>query len=428
MLIGGRIHAGSGKSGTRIDLSSYRHSAKIPLASLEACDIIDVAWRHLRGQLDETGSAITCCGSIPRDDPCYETDMKAIIHIGLPKAGSTSLQRWIYVNRADLESNGVYILAPKESLARGWKLIPASMYVGIHELGFPEQTIRQRLGKPPYEGEVENIYKSLILEFECMRTSRPRIFLASCERIIWLNESQIIAFDKLLSHYFESRTYIAYIRNTVDYYISWYSQKLYNNNLPRSMNLHEYLQYCTSDTTSISRESYWHQLFIWEGMFGDNFNVRLLESEWLLENDLYKDFSSLIGVPVYSKPARANESFAAEYIEYVMKINELFGHSIPIDTRRKALNFLQHYSIGKPKLSISEVQAHAIRMKIHDQEEKIRRKFFQTRKSLYSEKSRAQEVLASPLTVNQLAAIDAEIQKAISPTKWDQYRLAPTHA
>lgn len=349
--------------------------------------------------------------------------MKAIIHIGLPKTGSTSLQRWINLNQTELESNGVHILTPKRSLSNDGQLIPASIYVGIYELGIPEETARQRLGRLPYEGDIENIYKSAIFEFENMRASGAEVFLASGERIIWLNQSQIIAFDKLLSNYFESRNYIAYIRNTVDYYISWYSQKLYNNRFPRRMSLHDFLQYCTNDTGIRSRESYWHQIFLWENMFGNNFDVRLLESEWLLGNDLYKDFSSTIGVPVYSKPANANESFAAEYIEYVTKINEIFGHALPLGTRRKAFDFLQHCSIGKPKLNISDKQAHAIHMKTHEQEERIREKFFPKRKKLFSDVCRGQEVLPTPLSVNRMAAIDAEIKKAISPTDWDQFRL-----
>ena len=350
--------------------------------------------------------------------------MKAIIHIGLPKTGSTSLQKWIYLNRSALKSNGVHILAPRGALARGWKLIPASIHVGISELGMPERMANQRLGRPPYEDDVENIYKSLIVEFENMPTTGPGIFLSSCERIVWLHEGQILAFDKLLSRYFESRKYIAYIRNTVDYYISWYSQKLYNNSLPKKMDLHEFLRYCTNDTATRSRESYWHQIFLWGNMLGNNFDVRLLESEWLLENDLYEDFSSLIGVPVYSKPENANESFAAEYIEYVMEMNESFGQAIPLATRRKALDFLQHCSLGKPKLNISDEQAHSLHMKTQEQEERMRMRFFPNRKKLFSEVYRGQEVAAVPLTENRMAAIDAEIRKAISPTNWDRFSLS----
>lgn len=327
------------------------------------------------------------------------------------------------MNRMEFESIGVRILPSKCQISRHCELIPASIHAGIHEFGIPEEKMRQSLGKPLYKGETENKFKSLVFEFENMLTYGASTFLASCEKLIWLNEIQIATLDRFLSQFFEDRIYMIYIRNTIDYYISRYSQKLYNNSLPGWMNLEEFLKYCINETFAGDRINYWDQVFLWKNIFGDSFFVRLLESDWLVKNDLIEDFSSFIGIPSYCKPSNQNESFAAEYIEYVMKINKTFGHKIPLTTRRKAFNFLQNSSRGKPKLSVSDELAHSVQKKTHDQEERIRYKFFPERKRLFAKKHRNPVVAPIPLTKKRMAAIDVEIQKAIYPTNWDRFKL-----
>ena len=90
----------------------------------------------------------------------------------------------------------------------------------------------------------------------------------------------------------------------------------------------------------------------------------------MTNGDLIEDFSSLIGIGPFSKPARLNESFAAEYIEYIRQINSSFPDALPRHVRDRANKILQAASEGKSKLSVSDEQAQSIRESLREREDK----------------------------------------------------------
>ena len=355
--------------------------------------------------------------------------MKAIIHIGMEKTGSSSIQTWLRANRAALEAEGVY---PNEGVGvldriRRLALKHAIYQVAKDEMGVDDKTawVGPRKRDPHWAGKMFENVKLLSNQLE-EYSKMSGTFVYSLEVIYRCHEIQMIALEKYLSRYFEDRTYVVYIRNTVDFFLSMYVQKLRNNIFFEcgTLEYSEFLNRCTSGLVPYGLESSFENLFVWKRILKDKFNVRLLESDWLVEGDLINDFASLVGVSTFCKPGRINESFAAEYIEYVRLVNLEYKDTLPQLIRRKALKCLTDASSGKPKLNISDALAESIRELHRDQEERIRRQFFPERPSLYSIKFHGQEISPAPLSERRKVEIGSMIQKQIAPEEWLPHKLA----
>lgn len=367
--------------------------------------------------------------------------MKAIIHIGMPKTGSRTIQVWMRSNYDALNAMGVRtFFAPvpllliasihaatiedgidEKSAWQGWEGKP-----GAKKLGFQvdENTnrwaaVEQKLARAK---KTEKYFKFLIGKLQQI-SKESGIFLWSDERL-YDKKNLISSLDKLLARFFDDRIYVMYIRNSVDYFVSKYSQDLRDcDENYGTMKFAEYLENHSNRANFHDEDLPLENLFTWQNLIGDRLNVRLAESDWLVNGDLIEDFSSLLGVDVFRKPVRKNESFAAEYIEYVRFLNRRFGRSLPSDIRIYALDILTQASSGKPKLAASVEQANSILNLHRELEEKVREKFFPDRPFLFSQEFRKRGIMPSPLTNCRKAKIESEISEGLG-MDWGPYVIA----
>lgn len=344
-------------------------------------------------------------------------EMKALIHIGLPKCGSGTLQSWRRLNRDALET--VRVRASGASLP---ELILASIHVAVHELGVDEETAWRGIAPRmrSMKGRTREIYETLSGIFQEM-TADPGVFLYCHEYLFMRDEIQIISLDRYLSKFFEELTYVVYIRDTIDLFTSLYSQILRGK---KTMEFQKWLVKCIYDPRQRRVENYFDRLLVWDRVVGERLNVRLLESDWLTNGDLIEDFSSLVGVGSLDKPPIANASFAAEYIEYIRFLNLDIAHFLPLEVRKRVLKFLTFASSGKPRLSVSDDHAESIRGLFREKEEKIRKRFFPNRPFLFRQKFRGEGLMPAPLSNRRKAEIETEIRKQLTRKEWESYSLA----
>lgn len=361
----------------------------------------------------------------PSDNPhigrVAEVEMKAFVHIGLPKNGSTSIQSWMSSNREAIEAGGVRNLG-----AGSYELICATVHVAMSELGLDEKTAwthYRKIIKSEQRDKSRQIYADLTENLGRMKPG-PGIFVCSNEHIFMQREFHIRALDMYLSRFFEDRTYVVYIRDTIDLFTSLYSQQIRNLNFRFCMDFESWLDKCVNDPRPNCAENYFDRLFVWDEVVGKKLNVRLLETEWLTNGDLIDDFSSLIGIGPFSKPARLNESFAAEYIEYIRQLNGALPDAFPRQVRDRANKILQAASEGKSKLSVSDEQARSIRESLREREEKIRKRYFPDRPFLFSPKSRGEGVTPMPLSDQRKVEIESEIRQKMTANEWELYSQA----
>lgn len=349
--------------------------------------------------------------------------MKAFIHIGMAKVGSTSIQTWLNLNRDNLRKVGVYSL--QEELPRRG-LWNASLHLAMREIGV-EQLMANLWPINDFGDEKKKMIEEHwnLVDAKLKKLSgEPGIFVYSAENIYGLQDIRIIALDKMLSLFFQEITYIVYIRDTVDHYISQYSEKLRLNVLDPVISFSKILEKFAEEIYPYGYKYSLERIFVWDKVIGERLMVRLLESDFLLNSDLIEDFASVLGVDAFRKPEKMRESFAAEYIEYVRFLNSEFGESLPKDIRRNALEILSTASAGKPKLSASDAQAVAIHATNRHLEGKIRKKFFPDRPFLFSPKRRGDGVAPAALTERRKAAIQTQIREKIGPAGWKPYDLA----
>ena len=351
--------------------------------------------------------------------------MKAIIHIGMPKTGSTTIQTWMRSNRVPMEVGGMCSIGVEEPLREAMTFAP--LHVALHEMGIDRRTLLEsvEIWMRHKADRIDGCYEFLTEEFEKL-SGRPGTFICSHEGIYGHGEIHARALDKFLSRFFVDRTYVVYIRDTLDTLLSLYSQKLRNFRevLYTKLDFPEVIDRWIELEHPFGEKSSIGHLFFWDEIVGDRLDVRLLEPDWLVNGDLIEDFASLVGVDALGKPGRTNESFAAEYTEYVRYLNREFGSALPAEIRRKALEILTAASAGKPKLAVFDEQAEKIREKNRELEERVRKRFFPDRPHLFSPKSRGPAVMPMPLTGSSKTKIDSEIRKKMKPEVWEPRELA----
>ena len=352
--------------------------------------------------------------------------MKAVIHIGMMKTGTTSIQEWLRSNRAALEAEGVHSnRGPRVYEKIGHVPLGNAVFqTALYELGADEKSLLEMNWMCNVKNKRRkriNNEKSAVMAEELEKFSGVSgTFIYSHEGIFKFCEIQMVALEKYLSRFFDDIIYVVYIRNALDFLLSMYNQKILRSPIfaDATQGYSEFLKYCASNPAPYGRESSYGNLLNWHKVLGDKLRVRLLESDWLIEGDLIEDFASLVGVAAFEKPGRRNESLAAEYIEYFRFLNLELWDKLPRENRNKALDVLLRASSGKPKLAVSDEQARLLRDIHREQEERIRTRFFPDRQFLFSPKFHGSGVAPVPLTERRKTELESVIQEKLEPEDW----------
>ena len=341
--------------------------------------------------------------------------MKATIHIGMKKTGSTSIQSWMASNRTALEAAGVRLI---EGTVNDAALRNAACHVAKHELGEDEEIVWPGRWKSERR---DSDHDELSEKLENL-SRKSGIFVYSHEGLYDCTKFHMIALEQFLSRYFEDITYVAYIRDSADFFISMYSQKIVNfNKKYGSIPYSEMVDRCMRESVPFSPDSDFGNLHAWDGVFGEKFSVRLLDPCWLFKGDLIRDFASLIGVEAYRVPKKMNESLAAEYIEYCRELLVSFGKGYHTNFREPVMKTLLEASSGKPKLCFSDEQANAIYEFRREEQERIRIRFFPERDYLFAPKRRGGGIAPVPLTALRKKEIDSIFRKKIPQSVWKHF-------
>ena len=331
--------------------------------------------------------------------------MKAIIHIGMAKAGSTSIQTWLNVNRSVLKTQGVHSIERMSLCGGNTCAVRRAVYIRLREMGVDHTNawIGPRIPSENAYTEIEANYNFLISKLKII-SERAEFFVYSNENLFLCTDIQILALDEFISQYFNERTYVIYIRNFVDSLVSFYSEKLRGKSKrTNSANFLYMLTLFANQFPAYGELSDFERIFIWDNVVAENLNARLIEKDWLVKGNLIQDFASLVGVHEFKGIGKINQSFAAEYIEYIRFLNQ--QDTLPEELRMNTLRILTDLSSGKPKLVAPDNKAKLIEEKYRNLEDRIRIRFFHTRPYLFSPKIRGRGIMPVPLTDRRKAEI-----------------------
>lgn len=282
--------------------------------------------------------------------------MKAFLHIGTEKTGTTTIQNFLAKNRKYLLENG-YLYPSSPGKTNHIKLAIFAMKSSeiryIHKifgLTTSEQVTKfksQFKKKFKKELSIANFQTAILSSEHC---SSQLIFKEDIERL-----------KTFLDDFFEETKLIIYLRRQDKYLASLYSTGIICGQT-KGFSL-------PSKQTLARRYDYYHILKKWESVFGkDKIIVKVFERDRMLEGNLLTDFIKALDIKLdnqYVLIPNLNQSLDIYSLEYIRIINLCFKLFVNNQTNynkyrekivKSLLPYLQKYSNGN-KLLMSETMA-----------------------------------------------------------------------
>ena len=254
--------------------------------------------------------------------------MKAIIHIGTQKTGTTTIQSFLNLNRSALSSQGIrYEPFTPRNIAQMELGLAAIVRAGDtlevmgkrHAMG-----VKGRDSQVAFVDRLEKRLRDGVAEWP------EHTFLASSEQIhAWCyNPPRIRALHAFLSGIFDSVRYVVYYRSQEEFMLSTYSE-----NIRRG----EMLTLDAHIDDMIGKMNFNRRVRMWTDAVGaENLTVRLFDPALMPNRDLLDDFCAQTGVdraPLQTPP-RKNESLSVEEIALYRDLNR----RVPMMLRNGAAN------------------------------------------------------------------------------------------
>lgn len=309
--------------------------------------------------------------------------MRAIVHIGMPKTGSTSIQAFLWMNRAALRRQGVLYERCDPRFGSQLDHAVAAMAMTGRELNHNNKL---RYGYPDIASQKRTrATVEAHLERHAMRTGF-RAYLISSEHILpWLVTAEdAAALDTLLSRYFDPVHYIIYLRRQEEMVASSYSEVIKRG---YAVKLEAQLE------KDMQRFRYFDSVSLWAGVVGaDRLDVRLLESDWLRNGDLLADYCAACGLDPgpLAVPPRQNSSLTDEQAELLRIVNAVRPELRP-DGSRDPLAAALRDRIGRlptqgPPVALPPRARQWVRRHHEEGNEKLRAAWFPDRPELFPER------------------------------------------
>lgn len=269
---------------------------------------------------------------------------KLILHIGTEKTGTTSIQDFLYLNRVELEKNGVFF--------------PTS------PCGSPKFPNHRKLATACFrEGRVDDSFDSLNLTKESFSKWRDIITRSVIEELGSNNsplhvlssehfssrlttEEEIRTLYDLLVPLYDEILVVVYIRRQDEYVMSSYSTYL------KAGGTKFEIMSTLENHTDLNLYDLCNK---WEDVFGfSSLDVRVFERSSLINSNVVDDFCNVLGVELekFELPKReSNPSLNSKAQEYLRLLN-LSG--LDSSKRSKVVEFLEMEYAGKPRLPRAE--------------------------------------------------------------------------
>lgn len=359
--------------------------------------------------------------------------MKAVLHLGTEKTGTSTIQQTFAKNRSSLMDQGFYFMRCTGG-GNDRKLVAYCHGEDQYEVFHKAQSIDSFEKKMQFESQ-------LVKDFEEEVKSLPSsihtvIFSSEHFQSRLREESQREKLKALLSRFFDEFVFISYIRPQVDMAASHYSTYLKTRG---TKDLSEYMERCYPGNYYFD---HWRFLSNWEDSFpGQKFIVRIFDRDFMVGKDIVTDTCRAIGIDE-SKLENindANESVQPTGQELLRIINS----KMPVDNHDGEVNF-QRNAIVK---MVNKIYAGAGKrpdksqaIKLQDGfsgiNEKVRKRWFPERKELFSikyekfDKSNTVQwdvVSFFDLLLSEINALNPGKMAGVSPDKVDKIRDAAVY-
>jgi len=308
--------------------------------------------------------------------------MKAIVHIGAPKTGTSTLQSFMKANAAELSARG-FRYAPLYPHRKSEFELPMAALARLDK-PLPSRDEQLRYGAPDLETQKQQAEADIARLAAEVKGRSEHTALFSSEHIFpWMRSAASIAsFDGLFREIFSEVHYILYIRNPEDLVLSLYSQNVKNGG---SMRLDAYFRKLLPGLDIEPRVRAWVKT-----VGRERFDLRLFDRDALLEGDLVRDFCAACGIELEGlvPPERVNESLTATAAELLRTMNSRIPRLLPEGGFNPLAAGLVDWAMSAaadgPRMALSEKQRAVLAKHVDDGNERLRKAFFPERKTLFS--------------------------------------------
>ena len=242
--------------------------------------------------------------------------MKALIHIGIPKSGTSSIQAFLAMNRARLARQGVLYAPYTPALGSQFEFAVTALQACGQTIG-PELE-RRILGLRSIHDHAAYVAGYAQFLDATLRHSDATLFLGSSEHLhAWLRApAQIAALDSFLRARFAAVDYLVYLRRPEELVVSSYSEAV------RRGATHDLVTHLARHGTV----THWTALKPWLRAVGARrLSVRLVCPDALYGGDLLTDFASCAGIVLagLQRPAQVNAALSASEIALRRRLNRV---------------------------------------------------------------------------------------------------------
>ena len=304
--------------------------------------------------------------------------MKLILHIGTEKTGTTSIQKFLMINRELLNSNN--ILIPKTiSLPEGnhrWG--PAFAYDDDFEDDFTLRKFKKNkdLRKKMIEEKLKEFKKEISM-------SNANICIISSEQFSsrLTNIENIKKLKKLLSSLFDEISIVLYIRQPIEGAVSALSTSIKCGGVRKGLDLNIF----SNNLNNLKIIKTWETIFSKK-----NFKIKLFDKVEFVNNDLIQDFCCECNIKITSRftiPEKKNKTLTLDQMKYLNYLNQYYPRFINgrVNTKRGELNkfIIRNFKSSNyflpTKKDYQLFQEH-----FADDDDFIKREYFPHKKQLWS--------------------------------------------
>lgn len=307
-----------------------------------------------------------------------------IVHIGLNKTGSTSIQAWLDMNREALRRQGIWTdsLAPhggpELTTAVGWAMYGHSNRRNYVPRGWQKQAYRIH--------DRTDLDTKLAAFLHRVEAGFPPpgegTYVTSSEHIgaALKNVSEIQKLHDWFAERFDRVRYVVYIREQADWLASAYVQAVRSGS---GDSLEQFVE-------TRGQQDYDELVGKWAGIAGDeNVDVRIFHRARMVEGDLLADFASAIdaNLRTTARPRRLNDSMPPYQLRLMRGLNRatwpLIEKTPLVTVQRRLFSHNLPRLFGADKVRLSPEQAARVRTMNAASNDRLRVRFFPSEETLF---------------------------------------------
>jgi len=301
--------------------------------------------------------------------------MRAILHIGTEKTGSTTIQAFIRKNRKQFHAEGIEFLRfPKQHTSRPfvtWSLDPEHQDEEVVKHGLVDSLKREEW-RDSFREEVKRRISNLPSEIHTV------LFSSEHFQSRLVSDLEISRLKAFLDEFFDDYSIILYLRRQDDVARSLYSTSLRTGKIPRRQLLAGKMNGPYFDYLGLMTR--------WADAFGiENMDVRKYGRKYFRNGDLLADFCEACGVANFDRfvrPEEKNQALSAIAQAGLLELNLHFPGKVDGELnefnrllRRHCTKYLAKHYPG-PTLMPSREEAIAFYESYREGNEEMYRKFF----------------------------------------------------